>query len=461
MSRSSYDVLIIGAGAGGVPAAVRARQLGAGVAVIEMGQVGGVCMNQGCIPAKTLLETARFYHQARSAQPFGLRFSGLEVDLEALMAKKEDTVNYLRLGTESLLKTNGVEIIRGRAVFSGPDRVRVEDREISAQNIILATGSDYAAQGLPGFDTKGVVTPDRVMDLRRIPESVAVLGSGPVELEMAQYLLFMGARVALIEPGKRILPGEEYRELAGRLAKEMKNQGLEILTKTSLKSVEPKGEGLSLTLEKGSETREIQADILVQARRLPRVAGLEPDRAGIELDDEGVRVDEYLRTSNPRIWAIGDATGGPFFSHRAAAMGLAAAENALGRPRPWDPSRLIRGLTTTPEAASVGLTEVQAGQAGYQVLIGNIPYGVNAMAMVRLATGGAVKIVAEAKYGKVLGVHIVGPGATEMIGEAALALEMEATLDELAQGFRYHPSLGESQTDAAREALGRGIYVMR
>ena len=336
------------------------------------------------------------------------------------------------------------------------------DRELTAENIIIATGSGWSPPSVAGIDLPGVITPDEVLNLREIPAKVAVLwGSGPVELELAQYLLFLGASVTVIEADKRILPEEPYRELSGRLAKILKDQGLDIITRAAVSRIEASGQGLNLSYETKDGPQSLTVDRILHAGRAPRLAELSLDQAGLALGAQGLEVDEYLRTSKPHLYAIGDAAGGPFFSHRAAAMGVTAVENALGTARPFDQETLVRGFNTTPEAAAVGLTESQAKKAGHDVISGTIPYAVNAMGMIRLDTQGMVKVVAETRYSQVLGVHIVGPQATELISEGALAVAMEATLDELMAGLRYHPSFSESQVEAAREALGRGLYVLR
>ena len=219
MGNEKTDVVIIGGGAGGIPAAIRARQLGASTVLIEKEFLGGVCMNRGCIPTKSLIETARLYHSLKRANDFGLKVPQVEVDWAALMAKKEDTVNYMRMGNESLLKAKGVEIVRGEACFTGPNRIRVADQEIEAKAVIIGTGSRPSPPAIEGVELEGVLGSDDVISMQELPSSVAVLGSGPVEMELAQYLCLLGARVSLIEEEKRLLPDEEYRELSGRLTK--------------------------------------------------------------------------------------------------------------------------------------------------------------------------------------------------------------------------------------------------
>ena len=461
MVNERVDAVIIGGGAGGVPAAVRVRQLGGSAILIEKEHLGGVCMNKGCIPAKIFLAMAGLYHNIQKAGDFGLKTTPPEVDWDALTAKKDDIVRYLRLGTESILKSNAVEIVRGEARFAEPNRIRVGDREIETGAVIIATGSSLVSPPVPGIDRPGVLSADWVFDLREVPAKVAVLGSGPVELGMAKYFCFLGADVTVLEHQKRILPGDEYGDVAGRLAGALKTQGITILTQTRIEDVKSDGKELFLSLLRKNEKDGIRVNRLVHANREPNLAGLGIEAAGLSNEGSGLSVNSRMRTAVPGIFAVGDVAGPPYFSHRATIMGIVAAENAMGSDRELDPSAIIRGVSTRPEAASVGLTEKQAKEKGFRVSTAVIPYSTNSLSMISLETQGAVSIVADAEWGQVLGVHIVGPHATELISEGALALEIEATLEDLADTVRYHPSFSESQVDAGREALGRGIYALR
>ena len=461
MTNEEVDAVIIGGGAGGVPAAIRARQLGGRTVLIEKEHLGGVCMNKGCIPAKTFLTTAKLYRDIQKAGDFCLKTAPPEVDWDALMAKRDDIVRYLRLGTESILKSNEVEILRGEARFAGANRIRVGDHYLRTKSVIIASGSSLIPPHVSGIDQPGVLPADRVFNLREIPAKVAVLGSGPVELELAQYFCFMGSEVTVLERHKRILPGDEYGDVAGRLSGALKAQGIKILTKTRIKAVKTEGKGLFLSLQRKDGEDGLQVDRMFHANRVPSIAGLQVENAGLPTNGGSLSVDSGMRTAVPNIFAIGDVTGPPFFSHRATIMGIVAAENAMGSDRRLDPSMLIHAVSTRPEAASVGFTEKQAKEKGFRVSTATIPYSTNSLGMISLETQGAVSIVADAEWGQVLGVHIVGPNATELISEGALAVEIEATLEDLADTIRYHPSISESQVDAGREALGRGIYVLR
>jgi dihydrolipoamide dehydrogenase len=454
------DVVVIGAGPGGLAAAVRASQLGARVLMVERGQLGGTCVNRGCIPTKSLVETAALYRTIRKASEFGIHVSAAELDWDAIMAKKDDLVKNLRMGVEAVLKSNAVEVIRGEAAFDGPQRIRVGKRRLHAKAFIVATGSRWSPPPVPGIETEGVITTDDLLTMREVPETVAVLGSGPVELEAAQVLLFLGARVTVLEEGGRILPRED-REISRRLAAALREQGLALLHQVRVMEIRRGRRGLTLRVKGKDREQRLAVDRILHATRSPQVDELGLEAAGVIRSFNGIRIDPFLRTSQPHILAIGDVTGVPMYSHRASAMGIAAAENALGPGQPFPSNTVPRAYYTHPEVASVGLTEQEARQKGHSLLTAGIPYSMSPRAMMMLETEGAVKVVADAERGEILGVHMMGPCATELIAEAVLAMEMEATVEDLARAVRLHPTLSESLGEAAREAQGRGIHVLR
>lgn len=460
MAQERIDLVVIGGGAAGVAAAVRARQLGAKVTLVEASQLGGVCMNKGCIPTKCLMETARLYWKLKRADQLGLVVPHVELDWSQVMARKEDLVGYLRMGTEGVLKSNGVEILRGQALFESPHKLRVGQRLLEGERFLLATGSTWASLGLRGEECSRVVTTDWLLHMKEVPGKVVVLGGGPVELEAAQYLLFLGAAVTLVEPGARLLPGED-REMSKRLHASLREQGLGVLLRAKPLEVRETDQGVRLLVETPEGEKTLEASWILHAARDPALARLDAQRAGIDTSGGSLRLDAHLRTTQSHIFAAGDVTGPPFYSHRATAMALVAAQNALGSQEVFHCTRVPRAFFTFPELASVGLTESQAKEKNYKVRSATIPYSVNPRAMIGLETEGAVKIVSEDSYGEILGVHIVGPHATELISEAAMAMELEATLEDLARAVRLHPSLSESQVEAARECMGLGLYVLR
>ncbi len=460
MAQAKTELVVVGGGAAGVAAAVRATQLGAKVTLVEAEKLGGVCMNKGCIPTKCLMQTAHLYWRLKRAGELGLLVPEVDLDWDQTMARKDDLVAYLRMGTEAVLKSNGVGLVKGQAAFEAPDRIRVGGQTLQAERFIVATGSSWAPLGLDTRGSERIVNTDWLLEMRDVPSAILVLGAGPVELEAAQYLLFLGCQVTLVVPGARILPDED-REMARRVSSALKEQGMRILTGTKPLAVEEVKGGVSLRVETKGGEKSLEASFILHAKRGPALEGLALERAGLSAQGECLKVDPFLRSAQPHILAAGDVTGPPFYSHRASAMALLAAENAIGHEKTFDPSRVPRAFYTVPQMASVGLSEARAREAGHEVRSATIPYSVNARAMMSLETEGAVKIVSEERYGEILGVHIVGPHATELISEGILALELEATVEDLARAIRLHPSLSESQVEAARECMGRGIYVLR
>ena len=461
MENGAYDLIIIGGGAGGVAAAIRARQLGARTLLLERQDLGGICLNRGCIPTKTLTEIARLYRSVHQADSFGLKARNVEIDWDILLNKKDELIQYIRLGTESLLKSNGVEILRKEASFGTAHRILVGNRDIDAKCFILATGSIWSPPSIEGIQQDGVINPDDVLSMKGSLNTIGVLGSGPIELELAQYLSFLGAKVMLFEEADRIL-AEEDKEVSQRMALVLRDQGLEILRQTRLLEIQhEKDSSLLLRLSSKNGESSVKVDRLLHAKRTPCMEMLGLQELGIKSTKGGILINDSLQTSIPHIYAIGDVTGSPMYSHRASAMGIVAAERALGTKASIDLRVVPRGYYTTPEIASVGMTEQEAIQAGYNCKVGTISYGGNPKAMILQSQRGSVKVVADSKCGQILGVHIVGPHATELIGEGALAVKMEATVEDLAGSIRYHPSFSESQVDAAREVFGRAIYVMR
>ncbi|MGQ9655976.1 MAG: dihydrolipoyl dehydrogenase family protein, partial [Thermodesulfobacteriota bacterium] len=358
------------------------------------------------------------------------------------------------------LKSNGVGLVKGQAAFEAPNLIQVGEHALQAERFILATGSSWAPLGLETGGSERVVNTDWLLEMRDVPSEILVLGGGPVELEAAQFLFFLGCQVTLLVPDARILPDED-REMALRVSSALKGQGMRILTGTKPLAIQEVKEGVRLRVETKDGEKSLEASFILHAKRRPAVEGLALDRAGLSARGECLPIDAFLRSAQPHILAAGDVTGPPFYSHRASAMALLAAENALGHEKAFDSSRVPRAFYTVPEMASLGLTEARAREVGHKVRAATIPYSVNARAMMSLETEGAVKIVSEERYGEILGVHIVGPHATELISEGILAMELEATVEDLARAIRLHPSLSESQVEAARECMGRGIYVLR
>ena len=462
MSRGeNKPLVVIGAGPGGVAAALRAAQLGAEVKLIEADKVGGVCTNQGCIPLRVLGSALDLAAETERAGELGLRGDRLAPEPDQLAARVGQTSDYIRLGTEGLLKTKGVELIRGRAVLAGPDRVAVRSKNgeetIDARRIILAAGAGWSRPRIPGADLEGVVTGDELLTRPGNPGRLAILGDQPWAIELALFHLALGARVSLLSP-ERLLPQAD-RQIAGRLRKALKARGMTIIQKARPLAVSATKSGLRVEFEDKGGSASLETDKVLFTGRKPSWEGLGLRKAGVEVARGAVRVDERLRTSNPAVFALGDLTGPPLLSHKASAQGIIAAENALGKDRVFEPQTLPSVLLTSPEVAWVGLSEKQARAQGLEVVVGEMPYGVNARAAAEMNTAGFVKLICGARYKEVLGVHLIGPHSAELITQAALAVRLEATAEDLARLTAPHPSYAEALVDAARTVLDGALYL--
>ncbi len=453
-----HDVMVIGGGSGGYAAAIRASQLGGKVALVEAAEIGGTCVNRGCIPSKVWLRAAYLLHCIRNADEFGIKATVQELDLHAIVARKNGVSGDIRMGMEGLLANNGVEVIRGRAVLKSPQKIKIDDNILEAKKIILATGSVLSIPDVPGLEDAALTT-DQVLEMTEAPSSVLIWGDiGPIEVEMATMLNTFGSKVFMASDSRRILPLEDG-DTSQRIAQSLREQGIELFPRSSLQSVKKSEAGFEAILS-GPEERSVKVEkVLVSARR-PNTANLGLEQAGVQLNEDGsIRVNQRLETSVPGIYAIGDATGGWMLSHAASSMAVVAAENAMGNSRKFPFHLVPRGIWSIPQVGSVGLSEEDAEEKGIDVEVGDFPYSINGLAMARDEMIGAVKIVSNARHGEILGVHIVGANATELVGEAVLAMQLESTARELAYSIRVHPTFSESVVDATRDAENWALYL--
>lgn len=452
-----YDVMIIGAGSGGYAAAIRAAQLEAKVVLAESAETGGTCVNRGCIPSKVWQRAGNLLGRIENGKEFGINASVEEINLNTLVERKNGVSNEIRMGMEALLQNNGVEVVKGHAAIKSPKEVDVDGRIIETNKVIIATGSSLVDPEVPGLKDVAMTTDD-VLEMTTIPESLLVCGAGYIEVEMAFLLNTFKCKVVIITESSRILPMEDS-DTSQRISQALRERGVEIIPRASLESVNTTQSGTTCKLN-GPKKRDVQVQKVLVSARVPNTSDLGLENIGVVINEgKGIRVNHRLETSVEGIFAIGDATGGTMLSHAASSMAVFAAENAIGANNAYRFELIPRCLWTEPEMGSVGLSEEDAEKKGFDVETGVFPYAINGMAMARNQVDGAVKIVSDARYGEILGVHIVGSNATEIIGEAVTAMQLEATVQELARGIRVHPTFSEAVVDAARDAGSWALYL--
>ncbi|MEA3345963.1 MAG: dihydrolipoyl dehydrogenase [Chloroflexota bacterium] len=456
------DVAVIGAGSGGYVAALRAAQLGAQVALIERDQLGGVCLNQGCIPSKALLRSVEVYQLARKAARFGVRASGMTLDWEAAQARKSRVVQGLRGGVGRLLDRAGVEVIRGEARFVSPDTVVVGRDRIEARYFIIATGSHPARPPIPGLDLPGVLDSQQALELEELPQSICIIGGGAIGVEFATLFAGAGLKVTLVEMLPRLLPLLDH-SLGQGLQRSLEWRRVEVLTGTRVTGIEAVDGQLQITMTTESDERQVRAErALCAVGRRPNVEGFGLDAAGVRYNGSGIAVDERMRTNVPTVYAIGDVAQGRWqLAHVASHEGIVAAENVCGQDARMRYHAVPACVFSSPEVASVGLSEEEAREQGYDVQVGAFDLSGNGKALAYGQPEGFVKVVAEGEVGQVLGVHAVGPHVSELISEGAMAITLEATLEEFASTIHPHPTVSEALAEAALAVEGRAIHSSR
>lgn len=460
------DVAIIGAGPGGYVAAIRASQLGLKTALIEKDAVGGTCLNRGCIPTKALLRSAEVYALAQEGADYGTRSEGVSLDWPQVQKRKERTVLRLRKGVEALLKKNQVGLLSGTAALTSPNTLLVqsadgEPAEVAARCIVLATGAQ--AKSLPGvaIDERRVLSSTGALQLGAVPESLVVVGAGAVGVEFASLFRSLGTAVTLLEALPHILPLEDA-EVADALARSLKKQGTRVEASARVGSVEVDVAGVQVAFTTGDGKAEaVSAEYLLMAvGRGPATDGLGLEAAGVETERGWIAVNEFMQTNVPSIYAIGDCVPTPQLAHVASAEGILAAEHIAGRkPLPLNYDHIPRCVYSHPEVASVGLTEQQAREQGYAPRAAKFPFLANSKAVILGAREGFVKMVADETLGTLLGVQIVGTGATELIAEAALALRLGCTAEEFSRTVHPHPTVSEAMMEAAHALAGMPVHI--
>ncbi len=455
MPESAYDCVVIGSGPGGYVAAIRAAQLGMKTAVVEKDRVGGRCLNYACIPAKAVLRSADVLSEVRDAGEFGIKVAAPEVDYAAVSARREKVVSTLTGGVSGLFKKNGIDLIEGEASIAGPATVSVGGQQIAAKVIVLATGS--VKKPIPGTQFGGrVIGTEEAWALEALPNTMAVVGAGASGAEIASGYARLGTEVMLFEALERVLPTEDA-DISKVAERGFKRQGIAIHTGTLVKDVETTKTGVKFT--HGEESGEVEW-LVIAAGRGPDIAALGLEAVGIKLAESGlIEVDGAMRTTAAGIYAIGDVVPGPALAHKASDEGVIAVEDAAGlQTHPIEYIDVPRATFCTPNVASFGLTEAQAREQGHDVVVGKVQYGAVGAGTVYGDRTGLIKVVGEKKYGELIGGHIVGSKATELIQELVNVRVLEGGYPELAHIIHGHPTLSEAVMEAARAADGWLIH---
>jgi dihydrolipoamide dehydrogenase len=457
------DLVVLGSGPGGYPAAIRAAQLGASVIIVEKAEtVGGTCLNVGCIPTKAMVQSAHAYDDAQGhfAQ-LGVRVGNLDLDFEQVQSNRRGIVDGVVKGLAGLLKGNGIQIVKGRGSFTGANTLAVEGgEEIRFKSAVIATGSRPAAPPLPGIDHPRCIDSTGALELDAVPQRLAVLGGGVIGVEFASIYAQFGSAVTVIEMLPNLI-GNEDKDAVSALQRAFRRRGIGVEVGAKATKIEERDGDLALTYESEGASKEVVADIvLVATGRVANVEDIGLEAAGVTGERRRIPVDSHMRTNVPNIYAVGDVAGNWQLAHTAFREGEVAAENALGHASEIDYRSTPRCVYTAPEIASVGLSEEQARERhGDDVVTGTMPYAAIARAAMYGDRTGFVKVIGEQKYGELLGMVAVGTQATELIEAGVVAIEAEATLETVGDSIAAHPTLGEATKEAALVALGRPLHI--
>ncbi len=463
----NFDVVVIGAGPAGYVAAIRASQLGQKVAIVDKQWLGGVCLNVGCIPSKALLKNAEVAHLLKErGKDFGFSFDNLQLDFPAAIKRSRQVSDRQTKGLGFLMKKNNITVYMGTVKFTAKDTLAVTDQdgkstELKAANIIVATGATAAVPGAWKVDGEKVVTYLEAILQEKLPKSVVVIGSGAIGVEFSTVWNAYGVDVTIVEMLPRIVPLED-EEISSELEKAFKRRKIKVLAGHKVEAVETTATGVRVTVSANGEAKVLEAEqALVAIGFRPNSKGLGLEEVGVKISERGfIEIDERMATNVPGIWAIGDVTGKLMLAHVGSAMGIVCAENIAGAETvTLDYEMMPRATYCAPQVASFGLTEAQAKERGYEIKIGRFPFMPNGKAQGLAETTGWVKIVVDAKYGEILGAHMIGPEVTELLPELTLAHLMELTPAEIARNVHAHPTLSEVLMEAAHGAEGTPIHI--
>lgn len=462
---ASYDLMVIGSGPGGYVAAIRASQLGMKVAVVEKAELGGVCLNWGCIPTKALLKSANVFEYMKHAEDYGITVKDAKPDLNSIVKRSRNVADGMSKGIQFLFRKNKIEHISGTGKVLGTKKLEVTDDKgnktvYNPEHIILATGA--RSRVLPNIpqDGKKIIGYREALVLDKTPEKLVVVGSGAIGVEFAYFYNTIGSQVTIVEYMPRIVPVED-EEISKTLEKSFKKQGINILTNASVESVDTSGSGCKVKIKTSKGDEIIECDVVLSAVGIEtNLQGIGIEEAGISTDKGKVLVDDYYRTNIPGIYAIGDIVKGPALAHVASAEGIICVENITGHhPQPLDYGNIPGCTYCSPEVASVGMTEAQAKEAGYEIKVGKFPFSASGKASAAGAKEGMIKVIFDAKYGEWLGCHMIGANVTEMIAEAVVARKLETTGHEIIKSVHPHPTMSEAVMEAVAAAYNEVIHL--
>ena len=461
---ATYDIIILGSGPGGYVTAIRASQLGFKTAIIEKESLGGVCLNWGCIPTKALLKSAQVFEYLKHAEDYGLSVKEYDKNFDAVVNRSRSVASGMSKGVQFLMKKNKIDVIKGHGKLLANKKISVTQKnkitEYEAKNIIIATGA--RSRELPGLpqDGKKVIGYREAMTLSKQPKKLIVVGSGAIGIEFAYFYNTMGTEVTLIEYQDRIVPIED-EEISKQLERSFKNSGIKILTNAEVISVNSKGKEVKVTLKKDGKEEIISADIILSAAGIKtNIENIGLEDIGIAVDHDKIMVNDFYQTNLPGYYAIGDVTSGQALAHVASAEGILCVEKIAGQNvEPLDYNNVPGCTYCSPEIASVGLTEIQAKEKGYNIKVGKFPFSASGKAQTSGSSEGFVKVIFDAKYGEWLGCHMIGAGVTDMIAEAVLGRKLETTGNEVLKTIHPHPTMSEAVMEAVADAYDEVIHL--
>ena len=464
VSEDVFDVAILGAGIGGYVAAIRAAQMGARVLLIEKGELGGTCLNRGCIPTKSFLSDIKIYQKVKGSDLF-VNGSKVSIDMKKMVARKNRVVETIKRGVSMLLESQKINPVKGVGMFLDPKTIEVSSNggidTFKTKNVVIATGSQVASLPNVIIDRNRILSSDEVMYLKEIPKDILIIGGGVIGVEFATIFDCLGSKVRIIEMLPQIISTEDEEVIRG-LRILFEKQGIEIFTETKVIHASPGKEKVRVTIERGGRQEKISGEkVLMAVGRTPYTEGLNLDKIGIQMQGKFIKVNSRMETNIEGVYAIGDVIGKMMLAHAASAEGIVAVENIMGKVHEMDYQKVPNCIYTFPEVASVGLKESEAKQKGYDIQVGKFPYLHSGKALAMGEVDGFVKIIAEKELGQILGVHILGEHATDLIGECLLAMNVEASIEDLGEVIKGHPTLSEAVTEAALDWQKKAIHLAK